>query len=190
LETGKGGAPAMDLSYQEAIMNREEARRKLVESYISTGSISNTARLWGTSRNVVRKWVRRWEEEGLSGLADHSRRSHHFPHQVAPLIEEKVVKARSKTGYGRKRLAWYLWREEHIEISPYTIRHILHRNNLTTLKEEEEGVLPGTLVMGGRPTICFGSGGCKRRAGQRHSGYQVVGSHKKEQVTPLPMDVP
>ena len=28
---------------------REEARRKLVESYIANGSMSNTARLWGTS---------------------------------------------------------------------------------------------------------------------------------------------
>ena len=99
----------MDLSYQEAcIMHREEARRKLVESYISTGSVSNTARLWGTSRNVVRKWARRYQEEGLAGLGDRSRRPHHSPHQVVPLIEEKVIEARRKTGYGRKRLAWYL----------------------------------------------------------------------------------
>jgi len=78
----------MDLSYQEAhIMNREEARRKLVESYMAIGSISKTARLWGTSRNVVRKWVRRYQEEGLAGLGDRSRRPHHSPHQVVPLIE-------------------------------------------------------------------------------------------------------
>jgi len=43
----------MDLSYQEA--------------YHTTGSISGTARLWHTSRNVVRKWVRRYQEEGLAG---------------------------------------------------------------------------------------------------------------------------
>jgi len=56
----------MDLSYREVYtMNREEARRKLVETYMSTGNLSQTARLWGTSRHLVRKWVRRYQEEGF-----------------------------------------------------------------------------------------------------------------------------
>jgi len=61
----------MDLSYKEVCaMNREETRRQWVETYMAmaTGNLSETARLWQTSRHLVRKWVRRYQEEGLSGL--------------------------------------------------------------------------------------------------------------------------
>jgi transposase len=116
----------MDISYKESYaMNPKETRRKLVESYIATGSISQTARLWHTSRNVVRKWVRRYEQEGIAGLEDRSHRPHHSPTRTPSELEEKVIAARQATGYGRKRLAWYLWREEGVAISPHTIRHIL-----------------------------------------------------------------
>ncbi len=43
-------------------------------------------------------------------------------------MEEKVIQARKRTGYGRKRLAWHLAREEGIILSPHTLRHILSRN--------------------------------------------------------------
>jgi len=72
----------MDLSYREVYaMNREEARRQIVETYMTmtTGNLSETARLWRTSRHLVRKWVRRYQEEGLSGLADRSRRPKRSP---------------------------------------------------------------------------------------------------------------
>jgi len=45
LETRKGGAPKMDVSYKEAYaMNPEQARMKLVETYLTCGSIAETAR--------------------------------------------------------------------------------------------------------------------------------------------------
>ncbi len=43
-------------------------------------------------------------------------------------VEEKVIEARKRTGYGRKRLSRYLAREEGIILSPHTLRHILSRN--------------------------------------------------------------
>jgi hypothetical protein len=75
----------MDISYKEVYaMSKEEARRRIVETYM--------------------------------------------PHKIAPEVEEKVLEARKKTGYGRKRLAWYLAREEDLVLSPHTLRHILNRN--------------------------------------------------------------
>ena len=51
----------MKLCYSEVyVMNREEARRQLVETYIATGNLSESARLWQTSRDLVRKWVCRY----------------------------------------------------------------------------------------------------------------------------------
>ncbi len=40
-------------------IDKEQARKKLVGSYQGNGSIRQTGQEWGTSRNVVRKWVRR-----------------------------------------------------------------------------------------------------------------------------------
>lgn len=133
----------MDLSYREVYaVNREEARRKLVETYMSTGNLSQTARLWGTSRHLVRKWVRRYQEEGVSGLADRSRRPRRSPKRTPAELEEKVIEARERTGYGRKRLSWYLFREEDLVLSPNTIRHILRRHGFTTKRKPRKRFYP------------------------------------------------
>ena len=121
----------MDISYgQLYIMNREEARKQIVSSYLATGSISRAAYLWQTYRNVVRKWVRRFEDNGEEGLKDRSRRPRSSPRQTPEGIEQKVLEARRKTGYGKKRLSWYLARKEGIVLSPHTLRHILSVTDL------------------------------------------------------------
>ena len=69
-----------NLAYGERYaMNRKEARRRLVQTYRETGSIRKTAQIWGPSRQVVRKWVRRFQEEGEAGLEGRPRRPHHAP---------------------------------------------------------------------------------------------------------------
>jgi transposase len=85
-----------------------------------------TARLWHTSRLVVRKWARRYEQGGLDALHDLSRRPHSSPRRTPPEVEQQVLEAWKKTGYGRKRLALYL-RAKGLVLSPHTIRHILRR---------------------------------------------------------------
>ena len=48
-----------DLAYREVYaMNRVQARQLLLQTYEQTKSIRATARLWHTSRQVVRKWLR------------------------------------------------------------------------------------------------------------------------------------
>ena len=101
-------------------MNQIQARKHLVETYQKTGSISATSRLWHTSRNVVRKWVKRYEAEGEEGLKDRSRRPYNSPRQTPKEIEELVLKARKETGLGRKRLAIYLQRKGiEIPLTPF-----------------------------------------------------------------------
>ena len=99
----------MDASYRQLYgMNKEKARKQIVTTYLATGSISRAAHLWQTSRNVVRKWVRRFEDEGEEGLKGRLQRPHSSPRQTPQEVEQRVLEARRKTGYGRKRLAWYL----------------------------------------------------------------------------------
>lgn len=133
----------MDVWYREVYaMNREEARRRLVDTYLATGSYSATASLWHTSRHLVRKWVRRCRERGEKGLEDHSRRPRASPARVSPEIEGKVVAARRQTGYGRKRLAWYLGRQEGLYVSPHTIRHILRRHGFKGRRQPRKSYYP------------------------------------------------
>ena len=74
-----------DMAYREIhTMNSIESRKLLIRTYQETGSISETARLWHTSRQMVRKWVRRFQEEEEEGLKDHSRRPLHSPRQTSP----------------------------------------------------------------------------------------------------------
>jgi transposase len=118
----------MDLPFKELLtMNPTEARRRLLQTYWKTNSISETARRWKTSRQVVRKWIRRYEQAPTEGLREFSRRPKSSPSQVSARIEELVVEARKTTHYGRNRLALYLWRTQHLQLSSHTIRHILRR---------------------------------------------------------------
>jgi putative transposase len=118
-----------DLAYGELYdMNPVKARMHLVRTYEQTGSIRETAHRWRTSRQVVRKWVRRYEAQGEAGLQDLSRRPHHIPRQTPPETEQKVRELRRTTRYGRERLAIFLKRQG-IDISPHTIRHILRRQD-------------------------------------------------------------
>ncbi len=133
----------MELSYQEVYtMNKAHARYQLVQTYLQTGSLAQTARLWQTSRAVVRKWVRRFQQEGEAGLADRRRRPHSCPRHTAPAVEQQVVQLRKATGYGRQRLSRILWHREGLALSPNTIRHILNRHGLVQPRRKRKPCYP------------------------------------------------
>jgi len=67
---------------QRSLHHEPRARMKLVETYLTCGSIAETARRWHTSPNLARKWVRRFKGKGLSGLQDRSRRLRSFLSQA------------------------------------------------------------------------------------------------------------
>lgn len=131
-----------DLAYGEVYaMTRIEARFHLVTTYQETASISETARRWHTSRQVVRKWVRRFQSEGLSGLHDRSRRPLHSPRQTPAQIEERVLEAWQQTRYGRHRLALFL-QAHGISLSPHTIRHVLRRRRPPQKRKPRKPLYP------------------------------------------------
>ena len=64
------------------------------------------ARDYKTSVKVVRKWVRRYTECGISGLNDQSRKPHYSPNKCSFTLERKVIKLREQTKhkFGARRL--------------------------------------------------------------------------------------
>jgi len=68
--------------------------------YALSHGVKPTARLFGTSPPVVRKWLSRFTKKGYAGLADLSRRPHHSPHATPQDIKDHIVGLK-KNKYGR-----------------------------------------------------------------------------------------
>jgi len=119
-------APA-EITYAELRkLNPAAARQKALEVYQHLRSIRATARALATTRNVVRKALRRFRDGGPAGLTDRSRRPHRSPRQTSPALEALVVAARRRHGYGPLRLH----RDARVPLSPWTIRNIVRRRGL------------------------------------------------------------
>ena len=67
-----------------------DLRLRLVQSAKQIG-VKPTARLYGTSPQTVRLWVRRYAEAGRKGLASRSHAPHSCPHRTPAHLEEEIV---------------------------------------------------------------------------------------------------
>lgn len=97
----------MSAPYFDLIREMRDAynhRLRLVESARARG-IKPTARLFATTVPTVRKWLRRYQQQGPSGLGEASRAPHHQPRQTPPEIERHVVELRQTLPtFGARRL--------------------------------------------------------------------------------------
>ena len=71
-------------------------RLELVKTAKEKG-ISETARIYKTSRNTVRKWLHRYKEEGIKGLKDRSKRPKTSINKLTESQEEEIIMLRIKT---------------------------------------------------------------------------------------------
>lgn len=79
-------------------------RVKLVR-YAQGEGIREAARAFRCSRNTVRRWLRRYQQEGLTGLKERSRAPGRIPHKTSAYLEQRVIEARQRVPcYGAARL--------------------------------------------------------------------------------------
>src|ERR1700722_1397359 len=79
-------------------------RLRLVESAKQRG-IKPTARLFATTVPTVRKWLRRFQQHGPSGLVALPRARHHQSQKTPPTIEAQLVELRKTLPtFGSRRL--------------------------------------------------------------------------------------
>jgi len=84
--------------------NKFNFRLRMVQLAQKT-SISEAARVYGTTRRTVRKWVYRYKAEGLEGLRDRSRAPHVIPHKMPGQAEERIRELRERhRRWGARRL--------------------------------------------------------------------------------------
>ncbi len=70
-------------------------RLRLVQ-YARQYGIKPTARAFATTVPAVRKWLRRFQQHGPSGLQEHSRAHQYCPHKTSPQIQQQVLALRRK----------------------------------------------------------------------------------------------
>lgn len=108
-------------------------RRKLIDAYESEADVtkSDLGRRFGVSRQVVHKWIERYEEEGVEGLVDRSRAPLRRPRATSPDVVRVLVELKHRHGYGPDKLVALLKSEQDIELSASTARDILDRYGLS-----------------------------------------------------------
>ncbi|MGB5932479.1 MAG: helix-turn-helix domain-containing protein, partial [Anaerolineae bacterium] len=90
-------------------MNPREARRILVKDYQETKSHSRTAKNFSTHRRIVRKWVRRYQEQGESGLESLSPIPKSQLTRPDSQLERLILRLRDSSNFGPKRLHYCHW---------------------------------------------------------------------------------
>ncbi|HYE79858.1 MAG TPA: helix-turn-helix domain-containing protein, partial [bacterium] len=90
-----------------------EQRYKAVSEVLTDGaSVTDVARRYGVARQTVHDWLRRYARSGLAGLADHSSRPASCPHQMAPVVEARILELRrAHPGWGSRTIEHRLARE-------------------------------------------------------------------------------
>lgn len=84
--------------------SRFQLRLELVR-YSQAQGIREAARAFRCSRNTVRRWLRRYAEQGVKALKERSRAPNKIPHKTSAYLEERVIEARQWAPcYGAARL--------------------------------------------------------------------------------------
>jgi transposase len=90
----------------------------------------------GISRPTLRKWLARYQAQGVTGLLNHSRRPHRSPRQKAgPEETALILDLRRSRRLGIKRLRNELIRLHQIRLSLATLHKLLRRHSESRLAE-------------------------------------------------------
>src|SRR5687768_5421200 len=80
-------------------------RFTLVYRIESGRPVADVAEEMGVSRPTAYKWWRRWQEEGIDGLADRPSRARSCPRRTPPAVEAAVGELRTTLKLGPARIA-------------------------------------------------------------------------------------
>ena len=91
--------------------------------------VAHVAKAMGISRQCAHRWLRRFDQEGPSGLRDRSSRPTRMPTRTDPTVEATVVAARREHRRGPD------WLSAELGLAPRTVSRILRRHNVPRLCE-------------------------------------------------------
>lgn len=104
-------------------------RLLIVERHRGGMPKSHIAAAMGVSRKCVKKWIDRYDAEGLTGLHDRSSRPHTMPTRTSPHVQASVVAARAEHREGPDTLG------PKVAVPARTVSRILRRHHVPYLRE-------------------------------------------------------
>jgi transposase InsO family protein len=113
-----------------------KAKLNLLDLAGYLGNVSEACRTLGYSRDTFYRVKKRYEEAGLEGLKEISRRKPNRRNRVAEEVEQAVQElALEFPAYGQVRAAAKLFETQEVQLSPAGIRGIWARHGLETKKK-------------------------------------------------------
>ncbi len=112
-------------------LNVVEQRYQAVLEVLDGTPVTEVAQRFGVTRQTVHRWVARYRESGLDGLADRSHAPKAHPWQLSAEVEAVICDLRTAhRSWGPRRLVFELERRGHPGISRSTAYRVLVRHHL------------------------------------------------------------
>jgi transposase InsO family protein len=102
-----------------------------------TGNVALTCRYFGISRHTYYNWFRRYEEFGVEGLRDRSRRPLRSPNATTGEVIGKIVYLRKTYHFGPEKISMYLKRYHDLQVSRSGVWRILKRLEMNRLPSSQ-----------------------------------------------------
>lgn len=119
----------------ERELSKQAARRLSIIRHAEevTGNVAMTCRYFGITRHTYYRWFRRYQQLGLEGLRDRSRRPLVSPNATKAEVVGKILHLRQHYHFGPAKISMYLKRYHDVAVSPSGVWRILRRANLSRL---------------------------------------------------------
>jgi transposase InsO family protein len=116
-----------------------EYRYRAVREVLGGSPIGEVAARYGTSRQSLHGWRKRFELEGVPGLADRSHRPHSNPGRVSAGIEALICQMRREhPRWGARRITYELGFQDQGPVpGRATVHRVLARNGLVAAQVQE-----------------------------------------------------
>jgi transposase len=102
-----------------------------------TASVTRTCRYYAISRHTYYIWLRRYEEHGIEGLRDRSRRPLTSPNATTGEVIGKIVCLRRTYHFGPEKISMYLNRYHDIQLGTSGVWRILKRLEMNRLPSSQ-----------------------------------------------------
>lgn len=115
-----------------------EIKKRLgwIKLYKETEDAGFVCRRCGISRPTLRKWLKRYHENGLDGLKSQSRKPHNSPSRKIFEEQEKwILELRNGMNQGARRIQNELVRKHDCKLSLASIQKVLQRNHVKPIQK-------------------------------------------------------
>ena len=120
---------------------REQRVRFVVAAARKEKPMAKLCQEFEISRPTGYLWAKRYEEGGLAGIAERSRRPHHSPKRTVEKLEQQVVEARKQYPDWEARKLKVVLAQENVDLTASTIQRVLARHDLVREQDRHRPAL-------------------------------------------------